>query len=236
MASRWETLSVDGSPMRVYVSGPEGPGPRPAMVVIQHASGVDAFIEGFADRLAHEGYVGIAPDLYHREDPHASDDAGTRMGRLRDANIIKDVNTTIDFLKRQPEVRGDAIGITGFCMGGRVAYLMAVHNPELKTAVVHYGGSIMEPWGEGEPAPFEGTPNIRCAILGLFGEEDRNPSPEDVAKLDAELTKFGVVHEFHSYYGAGHAFMTEGRPSYREAAAGAAWARTIAWLRTHLRS
>lgn len=233
MPSRWDTITVDGSNMRCYVTTPNS-APAPVVVVIQHAGGVDSFVQTMTDRIAQAGFVGIAPDLYHREDPDASDDALSRMSRLRDANIVLDVNAAIEHAKSLSEARRESIGITGFCMGGRVAYLMATHLPELKAAVVFYGGNIMRAWGDG-PAPFEQSDQIGCPILGLFGEDDANPNPADVAKLDAELTRLGKAHEFHSYPGAGHAFMSEGRPSYLEDAAHDAWPKCVAWFQQHLR-
>jgi carboxymethylenebutenolidase len=234
MPSRWDTVSADDGSMRCYVSTPEGTGPFPAVIVIQHAGGVDEFVRGRADRLAEARFLAVAPDLYHRENPNSSDDPLTRMGRLRDPSIIDDVNSAIEHTKTLPEAQPDRLGITGYCMGGRVTYLMAAANPDLKAAVVCWGGNIMVPWGEG-PAPFELTKNINAPVLGLFGDEDPNPSPADVAKLDAELTKLGKQHEFHSYPGAGHAFMNEGRPSFRAEAAEDAWKRCIAWFDKHLR-
>jgi carboxymethylenebutenolidase len=221
--------------MRCYLSTPAGGGPFPAVVVIQHAGGVDEFVRGMTDRFAAAGYVGIAPDLYHREDPNASDDPMTRMSRLRDASIVRDVNAAVEHVKGLAEVRADRIGITGYCMGGRVTYLMAAQNADLKAAVVCWGGNIMRPWGEA-PSPFELSWQIGCPVMGLFGEDDPNPNPADVAKLDAELTRLGKAHEFHSYSGAGHAFMSEGRPSYREEAAKDAWNKCIAWFDRHLKS
>ncbi len=156
------------------------------------------------------------------------------MGRLRDPSIVSDVNAAIEHTKALPEAHADRMGITGYCMGGRVTYLMAAKNPDLKAAVVCWGGNIMVPWGEG-PAPFELSKDIGCPVLGLFGEEDPNPSPADVAKLDAELTKLGKAHEFHSYAGAGHAFMNEGRPSYRQEATDDAWKKCVAWFDAYLR-
>ena len=228
MASRWDTIEVDGS-MRCYVTEPSGSGPFPAIVVIQHAGGVDEFVQTMTDRVAEAGYVGIAPDLYHRDDPNTGDDPLTRMGRLRDPNIIRDVKAAIAHLGTMSTVRADRIGITGFCMGGRVAYMMTEHSPELKASVVFYGGSIMRPWGEG-PAPFDQSDRIGAPILGLFGEEDGNPNPDDVRKIDDELTRLGKPHEFHSYAGAGHAFMNEGRPSHRAEAAEDAWRCCIGWF------
>lgn len=235
MPARWDTVQVDGEPMRCYVTVPEGSGPFPAVIVIQHAGGVDAFVQTMTDRIAEAGFVGVAPDLYHREDPSSADDPMTCMSRLRDKTIVADVNAAIEHAKALPEVSAERIGITGFCMGGRVAYLMATKRPDLKAAVVFYGGNIFVPWGEG-PSPFEGTAEIACPILGLFGEDDPNPSPSDVARLDAELTRLGKPHEFYSYAGAGHAFMNEGRPSYRPDAARDAWRRCIAWFDRYLKS
>ena len=235
MPSRWDTVTVDDGAMRCYVGVPAGAGPYPAVVVIQHAGGVDEFTRTMSDRFASAGYLGVAPELYHRETAEESgDDPLTRMGRLRDANIVVDVSAAIDHTSGLPEVASDRVGIAGFCMGGRVAYLMATHSPALKAAVVFYGGNIMVPWGEG-PAPFDRTEQIQCAVLGLFGEQDTNPSPADVAKLDAELTRLKVVHEFHSYAPVGHAFMYWARPGYREEVAEDAWGKCIAWLGRQLR-
>jgi carboxymethylenebutenolidase len=234
MAGRWDTLSVDGKEMRCYVSEPSGGGPSAAVAVAQHAGGVDDFIQSMSDRLAEAGFVALAPDLYHREDPKSDANPLEKMSHLRDVNIVADMSAAIDHAKTLSRVRGDRIGVTGFCMGGRVAWLMAAQRPELAAAVIFYGGNIMAPWGEG-PAPFSLADRIQCPVLGLFGEEDGNPSPADVAKLDAELTRLGKQHEFHSYAGAGHAFMGQGRPSYREEAAADAWQKCVAWFGQNLK-
>lgn len=235
MGSRWDSVTASGGGMRCYVSLPAGGGAHPAVIVIQHAGGVDEFVRRMCDRLAEAGFAAVAPDLYHREDPNSSDDSMTRMGRLRDTNIVTDVNAVVEHAKGLAEVRPDRIGITGFCMGGRVTYLMAAQNPEFKAAVVFYGGNIMVPWGQG-PAPFDTSPQIACPVLGLFGGDDTNPNPVDVAKIDAELTRLGKAHEFHSYPGAGHAFMNEGRPSYCEGAVKDAWRRCIEWFDRYLKA
>src|SRR5712691_5027097 len=112
MPSFWESIKVDGADMRLYVSVPAGAGPFPAVVVIQHQGGVDDFMEEMAQRLASAGYAAVAPDLYHRDSPDCRDDAPTRRARLRDVTVIKDVNAAVEFLKRQPSVDGDRLGIT----------------------------------------------------------------------------------------------------------------------------
>ena len=233
MTTRWDSLTVNGEAMRCYVAAPEGEGPFPAVVVIQHAGGVDAFVQEMAGRFAAAGYVAVAPELYHRQDPESGEDMLTRMGRLRDAEVVADVTAAFEHAVALPEVAPDRIGIAGFCMGGRVSYLMASHLPSLRAAVVFYGGNIMVPWGEG-PAPFDRTERIACPVLGLFGEQDPNPSPADVAKIDAELTRLGKQHEFHTYAGVGHAFMSAARPGYRRDVADDAWDECLGWLRQHL--
>jgi len=233
MASFWESIQVDGADMRLYTSVPEGTGPFPAVVVIQHQGGVDDFVQEMTQRLASAGYAAVAPELYHRDGPDCQDDGPTRRARLLDVNVIKDVNATVDFLTSHCLVDGERLGIIGFCMGGRVAYLMAALQPHVKAAVDYYGGNIMVPWGEG-PAPIDRTGEIHCPLLGLFGEEDANPSPADMRKLDAELTKHGKVHEFYSYPGAGHAFMNRRGERYRADADHDSWPKTLAFFAKHL--
>lgn len=228
-AGRWDEVTVDGSVMRCYLASPEDGTTGPGVIVIHHAGGVDEFTRGICDRFAQAGFVALAPDLYHR-DANVDDDPLTRMGRLRDAEIVRDCDAAVEHLKGLDDVAGERIGVTGFCMGGRVAYLAAAHNASFGAVVVFYGGNIMVAWGEGE-APFDRTEGIACPVLGLFGEDDTNPSPSDVAKLDAELSRLGKEHEFHSYAGAGHAFMNWLRPSYREDTAEDAWTRCVGWFR-----
>ena len=232
MPERWENLTVDGQAIRAFSAAPEGSGPFPAVVVAMHAGGVDTFIQEMTRRLGAAGYLAIAPDLYHRQEP-GGDNLG-RMGRLRDNEIIRDVNSTVEFLQGNSVVRADSIGITGFCMGGRVVFLMAAVNQAVKAAVPFYGGNTMVPWGEA-PTPFERLANTYCPVLGFFGEEDGNPSPEDMRKLDAELTRHGRAHEFHSYPGAGHAYMDFTNPNrYRQQAADASWPIALAFFEKHL--
>ncbi len=231
MSGSFEVLAVDGSDMRCYLATPDA-GPAPGVVVCMHAPGVDDFIRTIVDRLEAEGFGAIAPDLYHRQtQPEESPLA--RMAKLRDDEILRDLDAATAHLRGLDAISADCTGVVGFCMGGRLSYLDAAHDAQLRAAVVFYGGNIMVPWGDG-PAPFEQTERIGCPLLGLFGEEDGNPSPDDVAKLDAELERLGRAHEFVSYPGAGHAFLNQARPSFRAEAAADAWSRCVAWLRRHL--
>ena len=230
MSSFTETLKVDNQDMELYVSMPDGRGPFPAVVVAQHAGGVDTFIRTMTDRLAEAGYVAAAPDLYHRLGP---DDSRTPRD-LIDAEMIADVQATIAFLQNHNAVNSEALGITGFCMGGRVAYLMAAALPQFKAAEAYYGGNTMVALGEGGASPFERTSEINCPLLFHFGEEDANPSPEDMQKIGTELTRHNKAHEFYTYPGAGHAFMDFTGERYHEVASVAAWPRTLEFFARHL--
>ncbi len=230
MSSFTETIKGDNHDMELYVSIPDGAGPFPAVVVAQHAGGVDTFICTMADRLAEAGYVAAAPDLYHRLGP----DDPRSPRELIDAEMIADVQATVAFLQNHSAVDSETLGITGFCMGGRVAYLMAAALPQFKAVEAYYGGNTMVAWGEGGASPFERTSEINCPLLFHFGEEDANPSPEDMQKLNAELTRHNKTHEFYMYPNAGHAFMDFSGERYREAAAIAAWPRTLDFFARHL--
>jgi len=232
--SSWQQVESDGSMMRLYVSVPAGAAQFPALVVAQHQGGVDEFIQSVTQRLAEAGYVAAAPELYHRDGPECADDAKTRSMRLRDRNVIADMNATVGFLQRHGAVAPARVGIIGFCMGGRIVYLMAAANPALKCAVAYYGGNIFRAWGRDTPSPFERTAEIHCPLLGHFGSNDKNPSPDDMQKLDDELTKLNKTHEFYSYANAGHAFMDHTKESYRRHADEASWPRTMSFLNRRL--
>ena len=232
MTSSWENVQVDNSSMRLYVSLPESEKPAPAVLVIQGQSGVDDFLEQ-TRMIARAGYVAAAPDLFHRDPADCKDDGPTRRARLRDPNVIQDVNAAMAVLKKHPRVDAGRLGIVGFCMGGRVVYLMAAAHPELSAGVMYYGADIMRPWGDG-PSAFARTAEIRCPILGHFGAEDKNPSPADMLKLDAELSRHGKFHEFHQYAHAAHAFANIGSANYQAHAANASWARTFEFFAKHL--
>lgn len=233
MSGRWDQIKTADGEMRCYVSTPATT-PAPGVVVAQHAGGVDDFVRGMCDRFADAGFVAVAPDLYHREEPDSKDDPMTRMSRLRDQTIITDMTAGAELARSLDEVGEEKLGVTGFCMGGRVAYLMAAASGAFSASIVFWGGSIMAPWGDGD-APFDITNRINCPVLGLFGEDDPNPNPADVAKIDAEMTRLHKAHEFHSYPGAGHAFMNEARPSYRPEASADAWKQAVDWFKRYLK-
>jgi carboxymethylenebutenolidase len=234
MTSFSETVRVGDADMTIYGNMPAATGTFAGIVVIQHGAGVDTFTRAMVNRLTDAGYAAVAPDLYHRFD--RSLDATTKRQQLKDNEIIADVEATIDFLRKRPGVNITGLGIIGFCMGGRVVYLMAAANPQFNAAVAYYGGNIMVPWGGVQP-PIARTAEIACPLLFHFGAEDTNPSPNDMQKLDEELTRCGKEHEFYVYENAGHGFMDfTNAHRYRETAEQTSWPRTLAFLARHLGS
>jgi carboxymethylenebutenolidase len=243
MASEWVSTLVDGQDMRVYLAQPETAGQVPGVLVIMEAFGVNKHIQGVTDKLAREGYVAVAPVLYHRlgSNPlfsYTGEDAEARttaMASLRDAELVHDLNTTIAYLHGHAQVRADRLGVVGFCVGGRIAYLAASSCPGLSAAVVYYGGRIPLAFGEG-PAPFERTMNVQCPVLGNFGALDRNPTPDEVRKIETEPKKHGKVCDVKIYPGADHGFNCDERPSYHAEASQDAWGRTLGWFQQYLKA
>ena len=230
MPSSWGNIKVDGQDMDVYHSVPVGFGPFPAVVVSHHGGGIDQFIQGIADKLEAEGYAAVAPDLFHRIPEGMLADGSMRIGHLSDAEVVADINATVDFLRDHTSVDGQRIGVIGFCMGGRVSWLAAATNPVFMAAVAYYGGNIKLPWGKATGTPFDLSDSIICPILFHFGEMDQNPSQADMRELDSQLTRLGKPHRFYTYPGAGHAFMDYSVARYQKEASQVSWFRTLEFL------
>ncbi|MEE8518176.1 MAG: dienelactone hydrolase family protein [Dehalococcoidia bacterium] len=231
----WRTVSVNGNDMRCYVAVPSGAGPSPVMAVLHGGFGFDAVTENTVDRLAAEGIAAIGPDLFHRGQPERKEGGGPASASMRAADFMADVSGALDFMSALPEIDEQRTGVMGFCMGGQVTYNAAGNLPTLKAAVAFYPGFVFERLGSGQdPAPFDSTADIKCAIMVLSGADDVNPSPAQADQIDAALTEAGVTHEMHLYPGAAHAFMSEGGASYREEAAKDGWQQCLKWLRAHL--
>ena len=230
-----EHLQVNGEDMEMYTSVPSGSGPFPGVVIAFHVGGLDEFDRVMADKLAEAGYVAVVPDMFHRFTPEIWE--GPRLDRLKhlsDPEIIDDINAAVDFLQGHSAVDANRLGITGFCMGGRVTWLMSAVSSAFKAAVPYYGVSIMDIWGAGNLSPFALSSGINCPMMFHFGQEDGNPSRDDQVKLDQELTRLGKQHEFFSYPGAGHAFMDHTGERYNKDAAETSWPRTLEFFAQYL--
>jgi carboxymethylenebutenolidase len=231
--ARTEEVSVDGGRMKVFVDEPGGAGPHPALVVAHHRGGNDAFTAKFAMDLAASGYVAAAPNLYHRRPE--GEDTGVSVTKLDDIETLADLRAALAFLQAQPKVDKNRIGIVGHCMGGRYSFLGASSDKAFKACVVYYGGNMFATRGRSDTTPFQLLKNLACPVLGFFGNDDQNPSPEDVAKIAAELDAHRIAREFHAYDGCGHAFQNFLNPAaYRPAATRESWDKMIAWLARNL--
>lgn len=227
--------------IEAYLSRPAGDGPRGGVVVIHHMPGYDRATKEIVRRFAELGYDAICPNLHYREAPGAApDDAAAAVrarGGVPDDRLVGDVAGAAAYLRALPTSNGK-VGVIGYCSGGRQSVLAAC-NLDLDAAVDCYGAFVTRTAPDGAPLKLtnllDQLPNLRAPLLGLFGAEDKYPSPEEVAELDQILLANGKVHEFHTYPEAGHAFFAVDRPAYRVAAANDGWQRIAAFYGTHLK-
>jgi len=233
--ARHDSISVNGSAMRVCIDAPGGEGPFPLVVLMCHIGGLDAFTEDRVERLAAAGFVAAAPDVFHYHD--WIEDREQRRASLRDARILDDIRACLAHARGRERVDASRTAIMGHCMGGRTAMLGAGHVEDFGPLVIYYGGRTMRSWGEGLPAPFETIERIRGPVLGFFGLDDTEPSPADVDRIEAQFHRHGIECEFHRYEGAGHAFQNFLSPErFRGGPAEDSWQRTLAFLERFLRA
>jgi carboxymethylenebutenolidase len=243
-----ESLSADtiriaghgGEEIEAYAAHPAGDQKRGGVVVIHHMPGYDRATKEIVRRFAELGYDSVCPNLYWREAPGAApDDAAATaraQGGVPDERLIGDVGGSAEWLRALPTSDGK-VGVIGYCSGGRQSVLAAC-NLDLDAAVDCYGAFVVGTPPEGFPLQVtnlvDQLANLRCPLLGLFGNEDSYPSPEQVNELDEILTRENKPHEFHRYDDAGHAFFAVDRPSYRVAAANDGWERIETFYKTNL--
>jgi len=231
-------LNTSDGKMDAYVAQPKNSGNYPGVVVIQEAFGVNDQIKKVTDRIAAEGYVAIAPDVYHRESERIiayseMPKAIAAMQRVVDGKAMEDVGAAIAHLKSQSNVKAGSVGVIGFCMGGRLTYLAAEHHAsDVKCAVPYYGGGI----SMGNPSPLSRTKEIKCPMYLFFGAKDQLIPKEHVDQIKAELTANKVPFQLEVYPDAGHGFFCDDRAmSYNEGAAKDAWDKTKAFFAQHLK-
>lgn len=211
-----------------YLATPEQ-GAGIGLVVIQEWWGLVPHIKDVCDRFAAEGFTALAPDLYHGESVSEPDEAGKLMMALNLEKAGKDLSGAVDFLQQSDRVRGDGVGVTGFCMGGGLALVLATQRPDAIRACVPFYGVI--PWPSAQPDWSALTADVQLHIAekdGFFG-------PDAARQLETQLKELGKDVELHVYEGADHAFFNDTRPEvYDETAASMAWTRTLEHLRSKL--
>jgi carboxymethylenebutenolidase len=227
------SIAVNGKMMDIYLDLPASGAPWPAIVLTYHREGIDDFTKWVARIYAEAGYLVAVPEVSHRIPADVS--LHDRKKHLKDAEIIVDIAATVAYLKTRADVLKDRLAIAGHCMGGHMQFAAACALPDFKCVVACYPTGMFESWGGEALAPFDQLARLRCPVIGFFGNEDRNPSPADADKIDAELTRLGVEHAFYHYAGAGHGFQrpTRDEPAIRAAQADS-WRRIFAFLEEKL--
>ena len=242
-AIRAETITITGhggDAIEAYRAMPLAEGSRGGVVWIHHMPGYDRETKEFVRRFASMGFNAVCPNLYHREAPGAdpSDAAATARagGGVPDERLVGDVEGGAAYLKSLPNSNGK-VGVIGHCSGGRQSFLAATSLP-LDAAVDCYGAFVVgaPPKESGLTATpiVDRTPQLSCPLLGMFGNDDKYPSPEQVDELEEALKAAGKDYEFHRYDGAGHAFFSVDRPAYRVEAATDGWGHIERFFSTNL--
>jgi carboxymethylenebutenolidase len=233
------TFERNGDTLRGYAVWPNGEGPFPALLLIPDVRGLYDHYRDVSRRFAAEGYFTFAIDLYSREgapDLPDSESVFRWIEQLSDRRVIADLQAAVGFLAAHGDVRANAIGVTGFCMGGQYALMAACVVERLAACVSWYGMLRYQEINETKPtSPLELAPRLHCPYLGLFGADDAIIPTADIEQLRSILSAHGKNFDIKIYDGAGHAFFNDTRPdAYRPEAAADAWPRALAFLREHL--
>lgn len=217
-------------PLPAYLARPQRPGRHPVVIVANEIFGVHAYIKDVCRRLAQAGYVAIAPDFFYRSgvDLPALSDIQQILPIVAQASVEQvdgDVRATSGWLKAQPFANPAAIGVTGFCWGGAVAWRSAMVDGDVKAAVAWYGQLKPLVARAGE---------LKVPVLGLYGGKDQGITADDVAAMRAALAAAGNTRSaIHVYPDADHGFHADYRASYDAAAATDGWARMLAWFKAN---
>jgi carboxymethylenebutenolidase len=222
-------IGLGGDEIEAYAAHPLTDTPSGGVVVIHHMPGFDAGTKEITRRFASWGFHAVCPNLHHRDAPGADADdaaaANRAAGGVPDERLVGDVSGGAEYLRAHQGSNG-LVACIGFCSGGRQSVLAACQLP-LDAAVDCYGAFVLT--SPPEQMGMKAAPirdllrDLSCPLLGLFGAADQHPAPAEVAELDSVLTGLGKEHDFHTFEGAGHAFLSSDRPSYRQAAAVEAW-------------
>jgi carboxymethylenebutenolidase len=211
------------------------------LVLAHHLPGWDEWYKETTLRFARAGYATLCPNLYYRSGHGTPEDVAAKAraaGGVPDDQAVGDLAGAARFLRAQPTASGK-VGIFGTCSGGRHAYLTACRAPILDAVVDCWGGRVVMKDEELTPnqpvAPLTYTQALACPLLGIFGNDDQGPTPEQVNRHEEELKKLGKVYEFHRYANAGHGFFYHHRPAYRQEQAVDGWNKVFAFLEKYLK-
>jgi carboxymethylenebutenolidase len=239
IATQRVTLQVsDGSSMSAYVARPAEEGKFPAMLVLQEAFGVNAHIRDFTERIAREGYVAVAPELFHRSAPGFEgtyDNFPAVMPHMQALTLpgqTADIRAAYDWLLGREYVSANKIGSIGFCMGGRASFLACATLP-LQASISFYGGGIAPGM---LPGLLDRAGELHAPILLFWGGLDQHIKTADTRAVEDALLKAGKKHVNVTISYADHGFFCDARASYNAEAAGLAWKLSLQFLEMYLKS
>lgn len=231
------TVTVKGQKVPVYRAQPQGKTNLPVVLVVSEIFGVHGYIADVARRFAKQGYLALAPDLFVRQGDPAS--YGTIaevmkevVGKTPDAQVMGDLDACVAWA-RDNGGNTNKLGVTGFCWGGRIAWLYCAHNPKVKAGVAWYGRLVGDKTPLTPQHPIDLAPTLKVPVLGLYGGKDGGIPLDTVEKMKTALAQGGSKSEFVVYPNSGHAFHADYRPSYVEADAKDGWKRCLDWFKTH---
>ncbi|MDW8120588.1 MAG: dienelactone hydrolase family protein [Chloroflexota bacterium] len=214
----------NGSKTPAYLAQPAEPGTYPGVVVIQEWWGLEPHIQDVTRRFAGEGFIALAPDLYHGKIAKEPSEAEKLMMALNMERAVREIISGVNYLKGLEGCNGK-VGVVGFCMGGGLALLTALRSAGVSACVDFYGAI---------PDPLDQVKHLECPLLGIFAAQDHWVKVADVRRLRRRLKAFGKQAEVRIYRGVDHAFFNDTRPLYNARAAKDAWRRTLAFFRQHL--
>ncbi len=220
-------FTANGGTASGYLAKPVEGGPYPAVVVIQEWWGLNPNICDIANRIAAEGYVALAPDLFHGAVTAEPDEAQKLMMTLQEPNALVDMSGAVAALQARDDVRSDRIGVTGFCLGGGMSLLLAMNNPAVTAAAPFYG---VPGAGMGDAG------NIQGAVMGFFAGRDEWINAEVVEGIQSALDGAGVRNEIHMYADSDHGFFNDTSDIHDPEAAADAWDKLKAFFAAELQS
>jgi carboxymethylenebutenolidase len=239
-----ETVSMpgaNGDPVVAYFARPLGTGSYPGLVLIHDLVGWDEWYRWAAREFAYHGFVTLAPNLYGREGQGPAEEIAADLqaaGGIADDQALGDIAGALHYLRALPYCNGK-VGCFGTGSGGRYTVLAASRLERFDAAIDCWGGGVVmsrEKLGPNQPgAPIDHTKDLKCPLLGVFGDEGEAPTPAEVDQHEAELKRHRKVYEFYRYANVGHDFIDFERPSYRRVQAVDAWQKMFEFLDKYLR-
>ncbi len=231
-------VPVKDGQIPAYRAMPEKGGPFPVALVVQEIFGVHEHIKDICRRLAKLGYLAVAPELYARQGDVSritdfKEIFSKVVSKVPDAQVMSDLDAAVAWAKGTGKGDTSRLGITGYCWGGRIVWLYAAHNPDLKAGVAWYGRLVGKPDELHPKNPADLAASLKAPVLGLYGGADQGIPADSIETMRAAIKQADKTAEIHVYPDTPHAFFADYRPSYRKDQAEDGWKRMLAWFKKY---